>query len=244
MTTADDHSHDASTAAECGSPHRRHAAFGLLHRWFAFLESPWGAMQPHLDMFEERTRLTGRRGEVVFADDRRRLREWFTSIPEPTSAHHVLHAVWDDQTPSRGTLSFVVAYQSPSPSGTSGSIISYQTEIRFADGVARFAALDKTPILADTDPVYRPTWAEHRVAALIHTRLSGSGPVASIVPGLRPGDHFDVVAEVGAPCSAYVATVIRRPTPNSVETHRIRLRDDVDAVLPRFDPLTPADNEG
>jgi hypothetical protein len=69
-----------------GMSSRSHAALSLALRWFAFLESPAGNVDEHLDLFEDTVQLSGRRGEVHFAHGHLELAQWFRAVPDEVSS--------------------------------------------------------------------------------------------------------------------------------------------------------------
>ncbi|MFJ4107768.1 hypothetical protein [Oerskovia enterophila] len=214
---------------------RKHAALALAHRWFAFLETDWGNTPDHMTMFEPAVTLTGHHGGVTFAHSHESLQRWFEAVPDATSAHHMLHAVWSEAGAGSGGLSFVVAYQTPTLDGVAGAIIKYDTVITFRDGQARFVALDKTPVLPDTDPVYQPSWAAHRVGGLIHSALANPKDQPIFVAALGPltsTADVKVWAPSSAPASSYTAYVTIRGQNASPRTVRIALLDNADATHP------------
>ncbi|RZL24657.1 MAG: hypothetical protein EOP31_14535 [Rhodococcus sp. (in: high G+C Gram-positive bacteria)] len=214
---------------------RRYAALALAHRWFGFLETEWGETLEHLEMFDPSVTLSGRDGTVVFARDRDELRAWFAAVPDPTSSHHILHSVWTDGGPDGGSLSFVVAYQAPREDlPPVGSIIRYTTTVTFHGGTARFAALDKTPVLPNTEPNYQASWAAHRAQAYLYTLLSAPdlNPSAAETLG-SPGDAvIQAWAPAPAPASSYTATIIVQEQNCGPRVSRWQFEDSWDAALP------------
>lgn len=215
---------------------RRYAALALAHRWFAFLETEWGDLPGHLEMFDSSVTLSGRRGTVAFARDRNELVSWFAAVPDATSSHHLLHSVWTDGGPDAGSLSFVVAYQAPKGDlPAAGSIIHYTTSVAFRNGAARFVALDKTPVLSDTDPVYQPSWAAHRAQAYLYTLLASPDldPDAAQAVG-HPDDATIRAWSAGTmgPAGSYAVTIAVQERDSEPRVARWHFDDSRDALLP------------
>lgn len=220
-----------------GMSRRSHAAFSLAHRWFAFLESPAGNVEEHLDLFEDNVQLTGRRGEVHFAHGHLELAQWFRAVPDEVSSHRILHSNWTERTGVEGTLDFLVAYQTPTADGSvGGSIISYQTVVAFADEIPRFVALDKTPILPNTKRVYAPTWAEHRVSGFVHALLGKQLIHAEAADALRDLTEGAPKVHVWAPAPerspAYDAFLTIGNPDGNFHTAAWRFQDDGDTAFP------------
>ncbi|OZE79168.1 hypothetical protein CH304_19515 [Rhodococcus sp. 15-649-1-2] len=214
---------------------RRYAALALAHRWFAFLETEWGNLPDHLEIFDSSVTLSGRRGTVAFARDRNELVSWFAAVPDDTSSHHLLHSVWTDGGPDVGSLSFVVAYQAPKGDlPAAGSIIHYTTSVAFRSGAARFVALDKTPVLSDTDPVYQPSWAAHRAQAYLYTLLASPDLNPDLAQALGAPDNAVIRAwSVGAaPANSYAVTIAVQEPEFELRAAHWQFDDSRDALLP------------
>jgi hypothetical protein len=213
---------------------RRHIALHLAHRWFAFLEAPGGDLDAHLEMFHPEVRLSGHRGAHVFARDRPSLTDWFGSIPEGVSSHHIVHSTYTDTDRDGGMLDMVVAYQAPGDKGVHGSIISYQTRVEFMRDRAWFVSLDKTPTLANTRPRYETSWAANRVLARVHADLGGiTGPDRPIRAALE-GDIVQVVAHATAPegTADYEAVITGIAAAGGMCVLRVSFEDDAVFSLP------------
>ncbi len=214
---------------------RHHLALHLAHRWFAFLESEGGDIDAHLEMFHPRVRLSGRRGDHVFADDRASLLRWFASVPEEVSSHHIIHSSFVAGEGGVGQLSMVVAYQAPQPDGMRGSIISYETTVEFVDEGARFLSLDKTPILANASSEYHTSWAANRVLALVHAELASTDQTNTVLSGVLGCSVSKVmavsVAQEGARDYHAVVTAIGGAS-NGVRVVRLALLDDLKSIVP------------
>lgn len=150
----------------------QHDALHLAYRWFAFFEAPGSALAPHLEIFDPQVRLSGHQGRHLFADDRDSLAAWFATVPGERSSHHILHAAFEPAPQGTSRLNMLVAYQAMRPTGVQGAIIRYETELSHGLEGARFLALDKTPILPDTQATFAPSWAANRVLALTHAALA------------------------------------------------------------------------
>ncbi|MBH0112098.1 hypothetical protein I5E68_03905 [Novosphingobium sp. YJ-S2-02] len=226
---------------------RHHIALSLAHRWFAFFEAPGGDLEAHLAIFDPQVRLSGHRGQRLFAQDHESLRAWFAAVPDEVSSHHILHSVYEDLAPDSGRLAFLVAYQAPGADGAvHGSIISYETQIAFG-GEPRFLALDKTPMLPNTRPVFEPSWASNRVLARLHAELGGLGEaVDANSQDLRSamGDNVNALSVLtNAPdgSSSYEALASWiGGEPAAPSSLRLAVRDDVREPLPTIQPLVPA----
>ena len=219
---------------------RHHAALHLAHRWFAFLEAPGGDLGQHLTIFDPQVRLTGRQGAHVFATDHASLARWFASIPDEVSSHHIVHADYTDRGKDGGSLRMVVAYQTPQGDGVHGSIISYETRIAFGPDEPRFVALDKTPILPNTRPVYEPSWATHRVLGLVHASLAGL-PGASAAVHDTLGAVSQVTAHVRSPegATAYTGILTAIGTDGVPSAWQIAAQDDVRSRFPHLTSIEP-----
>lgn len=220
---------------------RHHVALHLAHRWFAFFEAPGGNLDAHLTMFHPQVRLSGSRSSHVFARDRGELRAWFATVPDAVSSHHIVHSTYSTVSDDAGLLSMVVAYQAPGNSGMHGSIISYQTRIEFAPDAARFTALDKTPILADTRPDYETSWAANRVLARVHAELGGIAESNGHLLAALGSEVRQVFAQVTAPegSDAYEALVTASSGhPGGARAVHLKLTDDVQAMLPMIEQVS------
>jgi hypothetical protein len=220
-----------------GMSRRSHAALSLAHRWFAFLESPAGNLEEHLDLFEDNVQLTGRRGEVRFAHGHQELAQWFRAVPDEVSSHRILHSNWLERTGVEGTLDFLVAYQAPTADGSvGGSIIRYQTVVSFVDESPRFAALDKTPILPNTKREYAPTWAEHRVSGFVHALLGKQLTHAEAADALgdltKGASKVDVWAPAPELSPTYDAFLTIGTADGNFRTAAWRFQDDGDTAFP------------
>lgn len=223
---------------------RHHIALSLAHRWFAFFEAPGGDMAAHLAIFHPHVRLSGHRGQRLFAQDHETLRAWFAAVPDEVSSHHILHSVYEDLGPDSGRLAFLVAYQAPGEDGAvRGSIISYETQIAF-DREPRFLALDKTPTLPSTRPVFESSWASNRVLARLHAELGGLGEADDANgQALRSamGNNVQALSVLtNAPdgsCSYEALASWIGGTPSTPTSLRLAVCDDVRAPLPTIQPL-------
>lgn len=223
---------------------RHHVALHLAHRWFAFLEAPGGDLDTHLTMFHPQVRLSGSRGNHLFARDHESLKAWFAAVPDEISSHHIVHSTYstviDDNSDSDGLLNMVVAYQSPVESGVHGSIISYQTRIEFTPDGARFITLDKTPILGNTRTDYETSWATNRVLTLVHATLGGIAVSDGQLHAALGGHVHQVFAHTTAPeaSSAYEALVTSSSgNPAGTRVLRLKLTDDGKATMPTIEQI-------
>lgn len=221
---------------------RRHVALHLAHRWFAFLEASGGDLETHLAVFHPQVRLSGHRGQHLFAKDHQTLIAWFTAVPDATSSHHVLHSVYQDMADKGGRLAFLVAYQAPAVEGVHGSIISYETHVEFGPSGLRFVALDKTPILSNTRPDYETSWASNRVLALVHAKLGDLGEPDDALRTALGDDARQISALTAAPegARAYDALVTWIDASASPRALRLDIEDDPSAPLPRLRALSPS----
>lgn len=222
---------------------RRHIALHLAHRWFAFLEAAGGDMATHLAIFHPQVRLSRHRGQHLFARDHQTLVAWFAAVPDAISSHHILHSVYEDMADKGGRLAFLIAYQAPGDDGPHGSIISYETQVEFAPGGARFVALDKTPILSNTRPEYETSWASNRVLARVHAEL---GAVVEPNDALRAALCDDVrqvsalsTAPEGSRAYETLLTFVGGD-PASPRPLRLHVEDDPAAPLPDIRKVAPA----
>lgn len=215
---------------------RHHLALALAHRWFGYLETSWGDTETQLEIFVDDVVLSGRRGGIVFANDHASMRKWFDAIPDDTSAHRIIHHSWNDTGERSGILDFLVAYQVPGRDRPGGSVISYTTVVVFDDdGQARFARLDKTPVLPNEDPEYHPTWAEHRVLAAIHSALAGhhgDDGLAELARAVGGDAEVEVWAPVPAPARKYSAVILAKDERGDVRTSHWTFTDTPHSVLP------------
>jgi len=214
---------------------RHHVALHLAHRWFAFLEAPGADLGTHLTMFHPQVRLSGSRGGHLFARDHKSLKDWFASVPDAISSHHIVHSNYVTADNGDGLLSMVVAYQSPGDSGMRGSIISYETRIEFATDAARFTALDKTPILPNTRLDYETSWSTNRVLALIHAELggiTGSDGKLRAALGNNVRQVFVHVAAPEASCDYDALVTSSNVDPAEVRILHLKLTDDGNATMP------------
>jgi len=226
---------------------RNHAALSLAHRWFAFLESSAGNVEEHLGIFMNDVRLTGRGGQVRFAQGHGELAQWFRAVPDEISSHRILHSTWTEGPGGNGTLNFVVAYQAPAADGgVGGSVMSYETAVSFEDERPRFVALDKTPILANTRNEYAPTWAEHRVHGFVHAvlgkQLTHHKAAEAFSDISAAGSVIEVWAPVPERSTAYDAYVTIGTPDGSFHAAGWRFHDDGDAAFPvpeQIGPLRP-----
>ncbi|MFJ5956466.1 hypothetical protein ACIQC5_10950 [Paenarthrobacter sp. NPDC092416] len=221
-----------------------HAALSLAHRWFAFLETPAGNVEEHLGLFAKDVQLTGRRGQVCFAHGRAELERWFGAVPEEISSHRIIHSTWTDGEGEVGKLDFVVAYQATTAhGGVSGSIISYETVISFANDQPHFLALDKTPILPNARKEYAPTWAEHRVLGFVHAALSGQltsqAATDALHLALSAGSNVGVWAPAPELSRVYDAFLTVGTSEGNVYTAWWRFHDDGDAAFPALERTAP-----
>lgn len=219
---------------------RHHVALHLAHRWFAFLEAPGGDLDAHMTMFHPQVRLCGNRGAHMFARDHGSLKAWFATVPDAISSHHIVHANYSTAEGGDGLLNMVVAYQSPGDAAMHGSIISYQTRIAFAEDAARFIALDKTPILADTRPDYNTSWSTNRVLARVHAELGGIGASDGRLRAALGSKARQVFALVTAPegSRVYEAFVTSNgDDPTGIRMVRLKLTDDVKASMPTIEQV-------
>jgi hypothetical protein len=225
---------------------RRHIALHLAHRWFAFLEAAGGDLDTHLAIFHPQVRLSGHRGQHVFAKDHPTLVAWFAAVPDAISSHHILHSVYQDMAGNGGRLAFLVAYQAPADEGVHGSIISYETQVEFAPSGSRFVALDKTPILSNTRPDYETSWASNRVLALVHAELGALGGPDDSLRSALGDDVRQVAALTAAPESAraYDALVTWIDKSASPRALRLDIEDDPGAPFPRLRALRPSQRTG
>jgi len=226
---------------------RHHIALYLAHRWFAFFEAPGGDLEAHLGIFHPQVRLSGHRGQRLFAQDHETLRAWFAAVPDEVSSHHILHSVYEDLAPDSGRLAFLVAYQAPgADDAVHGSLISYETQVAFG-GEPRFLALDKTPTLPNTRPTFEPSWATNRVLARLHHELGGlgeAGDANSQVVRSAMGGNVHALSVLtnapdGRPSYEALASWVGG-TPSAPSSLRLAVRDDVRAPLPTIQPLGPA----
>ncbi|MCJ1961439.1 hypothetical protein [Novosphingobium mangrovi (ex Hu et al. 2023)] len=226
---------------------RHHIALSLAHRWFAFFEAPGGDLKAHLAIFHPHVRLSGHRGQRLFAQDHETLRAWFAAVPDEVSSHHILHSVYEELGPGSGRLAFLVAYQAPGADGAvHGSIISYDTQVAFG-GEPRFLALDKTPTLPNTRPTFEPSWATNRVLARLHAELGGLGAAGDangqVVRSAMGGNVQALSVLTRAPdgSSSYEALASWiGGTPATPSSLRLAVCDDVRAPLPTIQPLRTA----
>jgi hypothetical protein len=218
---------------------RRHIALHLAHRWFAFLEASGGDLDTHLAIFHPQVRLSGHRGQHVFAKDHPTLVAWFAAVPDGISSHHILHSVYQDMAGNGGRLGFLVAYQAPADEGVHSSIISYETQVEFAPSGPRFVALDKTPILPNTRPDYETSWATNLVLALVHAELGGLGGSDDSLRTALSDDVRQIAALTAAPegARAYDALVTWIDKSASPRVLHLELQDDASATLPRLRTL-------
>jgi hypothetical protein len=227
-----------------GMSPKSHAALSLAHRWFAFLESPAGNVEEHLNLFGSNVQLTGRRGQLHFAHGHTELAQWFRAVPDEISSHRILHSSWTEGIGEEGTLDFLVAYQAPTADGSvGGSVISYQTVVSFAEDVPRFLALDKTPILPNTRPDYAPTWAEHRVSGFVYAilgqRLIHQKAADAIRDIPTAASKVDVWAPAPERSPAYDAFLTIGTADGTFHAAGWRFRDDGDAAFPVPEHIAP-----
>lgn len=214
---------------------RQHVALHLAHRWFAFLEAPGGDLDTHLAMFHPQVRLSGNRGNHLFARDHESLKAWFAAVPDAISSHHIVHSSYSTADDGDGLLNMVVAYQSPGDAGMHGSIISYRTRIEFAADAARFTALDKTPILPDTRLDYETSWSTNRVLALVHAELGGITGSDGQLHAALGNNVRQVFAHVSAPEASCVYEALVTSSggdPAEIRMLRLKLTDDGKASMP------------
>ncbi|TCB77269.1 hypothetical protein [Acinetobacter sp. ANC 4173] len=216
---------------------RQYMALHLAHRWFAFLEAPVGDLHSHLSIFHPQVRLSGHRGHHLFAHDHDSLITWFAAVPDEISSHHIVHANFATAQNGEGHLNMVIAYQTPTASGVHGSIISYETRIEFSAEGARFIALDKTPILANTRPEYETSWAMNRVLARVYAELAviteSDGQLTQILG--EAVSQVTVHAPVAEASTDYVAQLsCISGIPASQHTLQLTVHDDGHSSLPSF----------
>ncbi|QEI08518.1 hypothetical protein FXN63_23780 [Pigmentiphaga aceris] len=234
----------ADNAVITHSRSRHHIALHLAHRWFAFLEASVGNLDTHLAIFHPQVQLSGHRGNHVFARDHESLKAWFAAVPDVISSHHIVHASFADADNGDGLLSMVVAYQAPGDSGIHGSIISYETRIEFAAGGARFIALDKTPILANTRPEYETSWAANRVLARVYAELAGITGSDGQLRAVLGNDVRQLAVHATAPeaSRAYEALVTcNAGNPAVGRAVHLTLSDDGEATLPTIERIVALD---
>lgn len=222
---------------------QQHDALHLAHRWFAFFEAPGRALEPHLEIFSHEVRLSGHQGRHVFADDRQSLADWFDTVPDERSAHHILHATFEPAPPGQSLLNMLVAYQAERSEGVRGAIIRYETHLSHDREGARFRALDKTPILPDTRAAFEPSWAANRVLALVHATQAGHSRGdprlrAVLSPGTSP---VQVRADAAEGSTRYQAMLnARAPGTSAGRTVLLDLEDGAGATVPRLRSLVRA----
>ncbi|MDR6438720.1 hypothetical protein J2790_003887 [Paenarthrobacter nicotinovorans] len=196
-------------------------------------------------MFANDVQLTGRRGSIRFARGSKELEQWFRDVPDEFSSHRIIHSSWKAGDGHNGKLDFIVAYQSPAQDGTvSGSIISYETIISFADDRPRFLSLDKTPILPNPRMQYSPTWAEHRVLGFVHAVLGRQIACQSAAEALSTGASANSRVDVWAPVPELSSEIDAFLTIGTPEGNLLgaewRFQDDGDSDFPaplRIEPL-------
>lgn len=220
-----------------------HLALHLAHRWFAFLEAPGGDLNSHLRMFHPQVRLSGYEKKHIFADDHETLTAWFAAVPDQISSHHIIHSDYAVASNGEGVLNMVVAYQAPGNPGMHGSIISYETRIDFSEGVPRFVALDKTPILSNRRPDYETSWASNRVLSWVHAELGGIIPSDGYLRELLGNDVRQISAHVAVPegSRTYGALVVGI-TGSAAEARAVHLKfsDSLSTSIPMLEHIAPA----
>lgn len=224
---------------------RRHIALHLAHRWFAFLEAAGGDMATHLAIFHPQVRLSGHRGQHLFARNHPTLVAWFAAMPDAISSHPIIHSVYEDMADKVGRLAFLVAYQAPGDDGPHGSIISYETQVEFAPGGARFVALDKTPILSSKRPNYETSWASNRVLARVHAELGGVAEPdetlrAALGDEVRQTSALSTAPEGSRAYEALLTFVVGDPA--SPRALRLHVEDDPAGTLPRIRKVAPSND--
>ncbi|WP_108260660.1 hypothetical protein [Mangrovicoccus ximenensis] len=227
-----------------GRLRQQHDALHLSHRWFAFFEAPGSALAPHLEIFAPQVRLSGHQGRHLFADDLQSLADWFGTVPDERSSHHILHATFGPAPAGQSQLHMLVAYQAARPEGVQGAIIRYETRLSHGPEGARFLALDKTPILPDTCPTFSPSWAANRVLALAHAALAerpGSDARLRKALGSTAGQmRVQADAAEGSPCYQAMLSA-SDPDAEIGRNLLLQLEDDAAAPLPQLCSIVPAD---
>ncbi|WP_118137023.1 hypothetical protein [Oceanicella sp. SM1341] len=222
----------------------QHDALHLAHRWFAFFEAPGGDLERHLEIFDPQVRLSGHQGRRLFADDRDSLAAWFSTVPGERSSHHILHATFESAPRRQSRLNMLVAYQAVRPEGVQGAIIRYETELSHGPGGTRFLALDKTPILPDTQANFAPSWAANRVLALAHAALAElPGSDARLRETLGAStSQLQVRANVPEGSPRYHALLSAVGTDAAGGCHlMLELEDDVSGPLPALSRIIQAE---
>lgn len=131
----------------------------------------------------------------------------------------------------------LVAYQADRPEVVQGAIIRYEMHLALGREGARFLALDKTPILPDTRPVFEPSWAANRILALAHASLAdlptgdrrlrdvlspGSAPILVRADAVEGSTHYQALLNASAPDTSVGRSFL------------LDLDDDAGATVPRM----------
>lgn len=138
-----------------------------ISHWFAFFEGETVPTHSQLALFTDDIQLI-HAGQHLLAAGKEQMEQWLNSVPPETCSHFVQEVQAQRIQPGIYAVLWQTPYQAVRENGAiGGAIIQYRAQVQVsADGTAQFMALQKTPLAANPETTFRPSFDEHRATAL------------------------------------------------------------------------------